>query len=117
MELCTTSEPALMTVLTMMASRERRLTRRLVEALYFPVETRLIRRLIEIDSQYGEPGGSPIPLTQDDLASLAGTTRETANRVLRRLSDSGAISLSKGSFQVLNHDTLQRKAGAPEGAA
>ena len=114
MELCTTSVPALTTVLSMMAGRERRLTRRLVEALYFPVETRLIRRLIEIDDQYGPQSGGQIPLTQDDLASLAGTTRETANRVLRRLEEAGAIALAKGSFTVVDHDALQRKAGTKD---
>lgn len=118
-ELCRSHPETIRQILEMVAWRERRLTQRLVEALYVPVETRLVRRLIDVDRQYdrSHPGPVPIPLTQEDLASLAGTTRETANRVLHRLVEAGAISVGRGSFQVLDHDALRRRAGAGAGSS
>ena len=52
----------------------RRLSQLLVEALYEPADTRVLRRLLE----FGEEGGV-VPLTQEELSHLAGTSRATVN--------------------------------------
>ena len=67
-------------LLHLLAERIRRLDARLLEALYVPADLRILRRLKELAAMYGDV----IPLTQEDLAGLAGTTRATVNRVLRR---------------------------------
>ena len=61
----------------------RRLSAALLEALYVPVQSRVWLRLIDLVEVYGGDAPVVIPLTQDDIAQLAGTTRPTANRVLR----------------------------------
>ena len=88
----------------------RRLSAALVEALYLPVEKRLWRRLLELSEMYGEAPPIKIPLTQEDLAQLAGTTRPTANRILRDAEQSGVISIGRGRVDVLDVETVRRKA-------
>ncbi len=89
----------------LLAARVRRLTDRLLEALYLPAETRLLRRLLELADVYGDV----IPLIQEDLAGLAGTTRATVNRVLRRELARGTLELNRGKVTVLDHASLARR--------
>jgi CRP/FNR family cyclic AMP-dependent transcriptional regulator len=77
-----------------------------LEALYLPVETRLVRRLSQLARVYD----GDIRLTQDDLASMAGTTRATANGVLRTLEDRGVLALRRGRISVLDPAALARAA-------
>jgi CRP/FNR family transcriptional regulator, cyclic AMP receptor protein len=89
----------------------RRLAAALVDALYVPVEQRVWRRLRELADVYRENGAPVVvPLTQDDLAQLAGTTRSSANRVLRAAHDAGAIRLARGRIEVLDLKELDRLA-------
>lgn len=67
---------------------------------------RVIRTLLDLADQHGvsEQGTTRIDLhlTQDDLASLAGTTRETVNRVLGGLREQGLIRVERARLSVLN---------------
>ena len=45
-------------------------------------------------------------MRQDDLASMAGTTRPTVNRLLQRLQDDGIVALRRGHLAVLDPATL-----------
>lgn len=100
-------DPALTDLLIdMLADRVRELDEQLVEALYIPVEVRVVRRLIALTELYG----STVPLRQEDLAGMAGTTRTTVNRVLRRFAGSGLVSLHRGRIHVVDPDGLQRAA-------
>mgnify|MGYP000895545392 FL=1 len=49
-----------------------------------------------------------LDLTQDELASLAGMSRQTANRVLNALQQQGVISLSMNRIRVLDDAALSR---------
>lgn len=73
---------------------------------------RVVRRLLDLAEQHGvaEEDGTRINLhlTQDDLASLAGTTRETVNRVLSSLRDQGLIRVERARVSVLNLAQLER---------
>lgn len=82
----------------------RRLARALVDALYLPVEERVWRRLVDLIAIYsdGKGGTVSIPLTQEDLASLAGTTRSTANRVLHAAVVDGSLAIRRGRLDVLD---------------
>jgi CRP/FNR family transcriptional regulator, cyclic AMP receptor protein len=47
-----------------------------------------------------------IPLTQEDIAEIAGVTRPTVNRVLRKEQSSGTIRLSRGTITVIDRERL-----------
>jgi CRP-like cAMP-binding protein len=49
-----------------------------------------------------------LDLTQDELASLAGMSRQTANRVLNALQQQGVISLSMNRIRVLDDAALSK---------
>jgi CRP/FNR family transcriptional regulator, cyclic AMP receptor protein len=90
----------------------RALTERLLEALYVPVERRVLRRLLELSRLYPAGDRGPlIPLTQEVLAELAGTTRSTVNRVLNDEVRRGTVSLERRKTRLLDPDALARRAG------
>lgn len=71
---------------------------------------RVVRQLLGLATRYGIADGGVIGidlhLTQDDLASLSGTTRETVNRVLAHLREQGLIRVERAHVSVLNLDQL-----------
>jgi CRP/FNR family cyclic AMP-dependent transcriptional regulator len=94
-------------LLAMLARNVRRLSANLQEMMYMPVSTRLARRLHELDEMFD---GGPIPLTQDDLAGLAGTTRQSVNQILVDLRDRGVVELGRGRVTVIDRAVLERLA-------
>jgi CRP-like cAMP-binding protein len=90
-----------------LARQVERLTAQVVDALYLPSDKRVLRCLLSLDDAYG---GDDIPLTQDDLATMAGTTRSTANRVLNGLVTAGAVSVGRRRMAVLDRDAVTRRA-------
>jgi CRP/FNR family cyclic AMP-dependent transcriptional regulator len=82
---------------------------RLVELLSIPADLRVLRALLFL-AGIDRPGAA-IPLTQNDLANFAATTRPTANRVLREESERGTLELLRGRITVLDRERLARRAG------
>jgi CRP-like cAMP-binding protein len=62
---------------------------------WFGVADRIERRLSDLACRIGHPSGGgtliPIRLTQDDLASMVGATRETTNRAVQTLFARGVL--------------------------
>ena len=89
----------------------KRLSQHLLEALYVPSDKRVLRRLVELAAVYGSTDAAAvaIPLRQEDLAGLAGTSRATANRVLREEEGRGAVALGRGRITVLDSAALERR--------
>ena len=81
----------------------------LLEALYIPVRQRVLRRLVELVDVYADRGGE-IPLTQEVLAEMAGSTRSTVNEVLREEEKRGTIELRRGRTVVLDRDAIAARA-------
>jgi CRP-like cAMP-binding protein len=104
--------PGVHVVLTaLIAERLRRANALLVEALYVPADRRVLRRLCDLAALYGHGDGpSLVPLRQEDIADLAGTSRETVNRVLREEQERGTIELGRGRTTVRDRDALARRA-------
>jgi CRP/FNR family transcriptional regulator, cyclic AMP receptor protein len=97
-------------VAEMLDARLRATSQALLEALYVPAETRVLRKLGKLADIYAHHSSEAIPLTQDDLASMAGTTRQTVNRVLRQAQDDGLIILARGRIRVSDKEGLARRA-------
>jgi CRP/FNR family cyclic AMP-dependent transcriptional regulator len=103
--------PAVNDVLLRFLVRElRAMNERLLEALYVPSERRVVRRLTELAADGAGEGGVEVPLTQEQLAELAGTSRSTVNRVLRQEEKRGTVALRRGRTTVLDRDALARRA-------
>ena len=101
--------PAVEGVLTQaLVAEVRRVSSLLIEALYLPVDCRVWRRVAELADVYGPAvdGAVLIPLTQDDVAHLAGTTRPSANKVLRAGEERGVLRIGRGRIEVLDVDAV-----------
>ncbi len=90
------------------AERARRMTELACALAWLSVTARVERRLVDLADRFGRPAGAgvsiPLPLTQEDLAALAGTSRESANRSIRRLVGRGRISVVKRGRYVVHPD-------------
>ncbi len=98
-------------LVSLLANSVRRMDELIVEALYAGAEKRVLRRLRDLAALYREDSQSiTIPLTQDDLAGLAGTSRATVNRVLREEEERGTLSLGRGKTTIVDLEELKRRA-------
>jgi CRP/FNR family cyclic AMP-dependent transcriptional regulator len=96
-------------LIAVLAEQIKRLSTQLLEALFVDVETRVLRRLLDLAQEYGEGRpGTVIPLTQEDIAAMAGTTRPTANRVLRDAEAAGAIRTARARTEIADPSVLSR---------
>jgi len=97
-------------LLRLLAEQLRRASDRIVEAHYVDAETRVRRRVCELAETYsGDGGQAVVPLTQEDLAAMAGTSRATVNRVLREEEKRGTVALQRGRVTVLDSAELGRR--------
>lgn len=86
------------------------LANRLADALFVPAEIRVIRRLVALCEAYDRGGEEiTIPLTQEDIAELAGVTRPTVNRALKREEARGSVRLARGGIVVLDRQRLSTR--------
>lgn len=97
-------------IVAILSAGVRRLSQHLLEALYVPADKRVLRRLGELAESYA-PGRdeATIPLRQEDLASIAGTSRATVNRVLREEEARGSVRLERGRTIVLDRAALEKR--------
>ena len=95
-------------MVSLLTARVLRLTDQLVEALFVPAPRRVLRRVAEAAGMYGDGG---IPLTQDEIASMAGCTRPTVNRALRSAEEAGLLDLARRRIRVLDVGGLREMVG------
>ena len=113
-QLCREHPPVAVAASQLLAERVERLTHHLVEALYVSVDRRVARRIWTLASLHGGPvPGTELPLTQQDIADLAGATRPTVNQSLKKLEAQGAVTLFRGGVRIADVDLLRRRAALP----
>jgi CRP/FNR family cyclic AMP-dependent transcriptional regulator len=99
-------------VTQLLARRIDELSALLVEAMYDPLDRRVLRRLAALTITYATAHQQvTIPLTQDELAELVGGTRPSVNQVLRRLVEDGVLEVRRGRITVLDAADLRSLAG------
>lgn len=98
-------------LLMVLSNRLRETSAQLLEARYVPGDKRLYRCILRLAEQFDAIGDGIIPLRQSDIASMAGVTRPTANRLLRQASRDGVITIGRSRIAVNDAMTLRRRAG------
>jgi CRP-like cAMP-binding protein len=94
-----------------LAAQVQRLSGQVLDALYVPADKRVIRRMAQLAALYDDGSAViSVPVRQEDIASMAGTTRPTANRVLMSLQADGLLTLARGRTDVLDLPGLERRA-------
>jgi len=110
------SEPAIRdALLASVAGELRRLTTHVAELHFLDLTGRLAARLARLCETQGEklPDGSvrlDAPLTQSDLASMIGATRQSVNKLLGEFEDRGLIRVERDSIVVPKLETLMQAA-------
>ena len=102
-------------LLATLSRRLRRNTPALEETAFLGAPGRVAGAILELAESHGHPSpeGTVIPaeLTQGELPSLAGTTKDSAGRWLRFFERQGWLRWHAGRITVLRPDDLQRRAG------
>ena len=81
----------------LLAAQVRRLSVQVLESMHSDAETPVYRRLHAVAHSYSSAGDAlVVPLAQDDVATMAWTTRPTANAALRAAEAMGLVELSRG---------------------
>ncbi|MFY1619138.1 Crp/Fnr family transcriptional regulator [Micromonospora sp. WMMD736] len=84
---------------------------RLLDHLAYDAPERVRRSLLHLAHLFrGAPGSTVVPLAQQDLADLAGVSREATARELRRLRESGAVRTGRSRIVVLRTDLIASEA-------
>ncbi len=94
----------------------RRHIERFESATFLTVEERLAKTLLE-ESQLAENiGESPgeLLLSNQDVANLIGTSRESISRILSRWEKEGIAACKRGRILILNFDELERRCFSPK---
>ena len=87
----------------------RRLSAALLDALYLPVDKRVLRRVLELGELYGNDDTICVPLGQDDIAQIAGVTRQTVNKVLTKAQQDGVLHIERGRLEILDLGEIRRR--------
>ncbi len=86
--------------------------RRVALIAFARVELRLLSLLADIASVQGGPVAVPesvsIPISQADLAQLAGATRETASTILNAFERRGLLRLGRRQIEVISLEALRQ---------
>lgn len=102
-------------LLTKLIGRMREADRKRVEFGVTDTIGRVAARLVELSERYGSqtPAGVRIdlPITQEELASWVGSSREGVNKALQTLRGLNWIDSDRRSLTVLDMDSLRRRSG------
>jgi CRP-like cAMP-binding protein len=107
------NETALQAILFSLSQRLRRTDDLLTEACFLQVSHRLARKLLELSEPVpagdGPRDGCGIRATQQELAQMIGTTRESVNKELKTLRGRGLIETSRNRITIRDRERLKRR--------
>jgi CRP/FNR family cyclic AMP-dependent transcriptional regulator len=101
-------------ILEVLARRIRDTDMLLADSHFLDITSRLAKKILDLGDSFGvgEEGRIRIgvKITQKELASMIGATRESINKQLKGLRDQGLIRISGGTIDILNRERLVQKA-------
>lgn len=111
---CLYSNPrAVDALLAVLAATIRRLTDEVADLAFLDVEGRLAKKLLELADVHGrESEGATeieLPITQEDLAAMIGSTRASVNKLLGWYEDHGMIQRRGRRIAIRDAEGLRRR--------
>jgi CRP/FNR family transcriptional regulator, cyclic AMP receptor protein len=102
-------------LLRVLAKRLRESDRQRLEFAMLDTLGRVARRLLELAERFGEPGDDGVrvelPLSQEQLASWCGCSREATVKALRTLREVADVTTGRRTFTLRDPELLRRHAG------
>ena len=100
-------------IFSVLASQIRRLTNNVSDIVFLNLDARIAKRLLELAAAHGvdTPEGRRIELnlSQAEIGSMVGATRESVNQCLRRFQEAGLITLGRQRITVVRPEALRRR--------
>jgi CRP/FNR family transcriptional regulator, cyclic AMP receptor protein len=97
-------------LMVLLCERLRRTDEQVEDALFRHLENRLAKAVLRLARQHGSGGQPPLridlALSQGELASIAGGSRESINKHLRAWQRAGIIALDHGGIVIRDLDAL-----------
>lgn len=107
------NEHAMQAILYTLSVRLRKTDDLLGETAFLNISSRLAKRLIELAESRGirEEGSSHVELelTQKELASLVGVSRESINKELKRWRDRDLVTTSRNHLIITDLDAIRKR--------
>lgn len=107
------NENAIKCILSCLSERLRKTDDLLEDASFLSVSAKLAKKLIDLGREFGVKDKDRIRiglrLTQQDIADLVGTTRESINKEIRVLREKGLVSTEGDYIQLLDLERLKRR--------
>jgi CRP-like cAMP-binding protein len=101
-------------ILEVLAQRIRDTDMLLAESHFLDITSRLAKKILDLGDAFGVREGGKVrigvKMTQKDLASMVGATRESINKQLKALRDLGLVRIAGGTIEILNRERLAQKA-------
>ena len=103
----------LLSMLTLLCNRLRRSSSMIEDTAFLPLPARLAKRLLVLGEHYRRPGTQVItvPLSQHELGSMVGVSRETANKQLAIWRAAGIVDTARGTTIIRNSEALRELVG------
>jgi CRP/FNR family cyclic AMP-dependent transcriptional regulator len=99
-------------LMQILCRRLRRTSEQVEDVLFRSLASRLAKALLQVAGEAGrsQPGGAAagLRLSQSELATLAGGSRESINKQLQVWHRAGLIALSRGAIVIRNTAALER---------
>jgi CRP-like cAMP-binding protein len=106
---------AVISLLSVLAMRLKRLSELLEDTLFLNLPIRLAKKLLALDRTYGrdtEAGRRvDLKLSQEEWGDLVGATRESINKQVRAWVEQGLMSVDQGYIVIHRPDELEKLAG------
>ena len=107
------NEHAIRAIMQALSLRLRRTDDMVAEVCFLNVSARLAKRLVDlVESRYQRDKGDEkhdVSLTQRELASLVGVSRETINKELKILRQKGIVTTSRNSITICDLERLKNR--------
>ncbi len=94
-------------VVSLLAGRLRSMDEALADSMFLDVAGRTAKRLLEMGGDLDE---FVLPITQEELASMVGASRERVNKAIASFVRLGWIDQSERRYHILDRDQLTRRA-------
>lgn len=107
----------LMNILALLCNRIRGSSEIIEDTAFLPLPARLAKRLLALGEHYRRPGMQTItvPVSQHELGSMVGVSRETANKQLAIWRSAGIVDTARGTTIIRNGAALRELVGCAEG--
>ena len=107
------NKSAIQAILASLSMRLRKTDDHLEDTCFLNISARFAKKLIELAETYNPEDDNSLlidlDLTQSDLASMIGATRESVNKELRLLREKGLITTMGNRIRITNVERLKRR--------